>query len=177
MSGFQNDRVFVYQDGRFTDRAEEAGLTGWRDGRGVVEADFDGDGRPDILIVVQGAPFFLAKNRFVPGPDSAAPPNFIGLTLRGDGHQVATNAVGSKVRVSVVDDGAGLLPQYREVSAGNGLSAQSSYRIVIGLASYSGPVEVMVTWTNGRVETYPALASGKYHTLTYAGNVSIADGK
>jgi enediyne biosynthesis protein E4 len=169
MSGYERSHIFVRHGERYYDRAADAGITRSFDGRGVVIADFDVDGRPDVLFVAQGGPYFLGRNDFVPQSDQAAPA-FVGIRLHGDGVRVNTMAVGSRVRIAPSDPDLpyAFEPVYREVSAGNGMSAQSMAWIGAGLGSYQGPVDVTVYWTNGEVETIPRLLSGRYHDVRMA---------
>ena len=97
MSGYERSHIFVRHGERYYDRATDAGMTRSFDGRGVVIADFDVDGRPDVLFVAQGGPYFLGRNDFGPQSDQAAPA-FVGIRLHGDGVRVNTMAVGSGCR-------------------------------------------------------------------------------
>lgn len=168
-SGFQTTRVFVNEGGHFYDRAADAGITRSFDGRGVLLADFDGDGRVDVLLVPQGSRPFLARNRFVPSLALPEPPSFVGLQLAGDGRRVNSNAVGTRIKItpSRPNDPDAPKPLYREVNAGNGFAAQSTYWIVAGLGRYRGPVDAEVWWTDGTIEKLKALEPGRYHRIQY----------
>ncbi len=168
MSGYERSHIFVRHGGRYYERAADAGVTRSFDGRGVVIADFDVDGRPDVLFVAQGGPYFLGRNTLVPQSHEAAPA-FVGIRLHGDGVHVNTTAVGSRVKIAPSDPNLSpaFEPVYREVSAGNGMSAQSMSWIVAGLGSYRGPVDVTVYWTNGAVEKLLTLQPGRYHDVGY----------
>ena len=162
MSGHQVSRVFVWEgsrtQGRFYDRAADAGLTKSVDGRGVLIADLDKDGRPDAIVIGQGAPPMIMHN--VPpgtGPGSAS---WVGLVLHGDGVKVNRDAVGARVEVR-----AGDMKQFFEVSAGNGMAAQSSSWVHAGLGAHAGPVDVVVHWPDGTSSTQ-TLAPGAYHEVT-----------
>jgi hypothetical protein len=89
MSGYERSHVFVRHGERYYDRAADAGITRSFDGRGVVIADFDVDGRPDVLFVAQGGPYFLGRNDFVLARAAPAPhPVFAGVATQqvvGDG--------------------------------------------------------------------------------------------
>lgn len=157
MSGHQVSRVFVNEGARFYDRAADAGVTKKFDGRGVVVADFDVDGRPDVLFVPQGAPVQLLRNAPV-GPSK----RFVGVVVEGDGERVARSCVGCSV---VVRPPAGP-PTYREVSAGNGMTGQSMPWILVGLGDHPKDVDVdvEVRWTDGTRETL-RLAPDRYHRV------------
>ena len=176
LCGFQVSRVFVHEGNRFYDRARDAGIERSFDGRGVLLADFDRDGRVDVVIAAQGKAPLIARNTFVPTPAVPVPPGFIGLELAGDGRRVNTDAVGTRltIRPSHPDDPAVFLPQYREVNAGNGFAAQSMYWIVAGLGRYRGPVDVELWWPDGTIETRRALEPNRYHRLTYGRQAEVS---
>jgi hypothetical protein len=54
-------------DGTFTDVSKEAGLRGDGKGLGVVVADIDGDGKPDVFVANDTTHQFLYVNRSTPG--------------------------------------------------------------------------------------------------------------
>lgn len=178
MSGHQTSRVFVRDGARFYDRAADAGVTRSFDGRGVLVADFDTDGRPDVLFVPQGAPYLLARNTFVPTRETPEPPSFFGLRLLGDGRRVSTKAVGTRVKVMPADpdDPDAFPPRWFEVSAGNSMSAQSMDWILAGLGRYRGPVDVEIRWLDGTVETHQGLAPNRYHDVAYGARAAWLDG-
>ena len=67
ITGFLKDpsRLFMANgDGTFTERASELGVRHSGQGRGVVCADYDGDGRVDILIANHGAAPTVYRNVF-----------------------------------------------------------------------------------------------------------------
>jgi hypothetical protein len=173
MSGHQTSHVFVRDGARFYNRADDVGVQRSFDGRGVLLADFDVDGRPDVLFVTQGQPYSLLRNEFVPTTTQPEPPSWVGVVVQGDGKRVNRDGVGVRVVIApsksatTSSSGEALpLPLYREVSAGNGMSAQSSKQIVAGLGRYKGPVDVTVRWTDGVVEQHRDLPAGRVHTFS-----------
>jgi enediyne biosynthesis protein E4 len=164
MSGHQVSRVFVWEgsrtEGRFYDRASDAGLTKSVDGRGVLIADLDKDGRPDAIVVGQGVAPMVMRNAQASVGQASAPASWIGLVLRGDGAHVNRDAVGARVEVR-----AGDTKQFFEVSAGNGMSAQSSSWVHAGLGMYAGAIDVVVHWPDG-TSTTRSLAPGAYHEVS-----------
>jgi hypothetical protein len=146
-----------------------------------VVADFDGDGRPDIVLVAQGSAPQLLHNSFVPTPRMPHEPHWIELVVDGDGVRVNRDAVGVRVELRAHDEAARSgakvaevaatgahvpLPQFREISAGNGMSAQSMRWVHAGFGSYEGPIDVVVRWTDGTVTKLDALASNaRYHVV------------
>lgn len=142
----------------FTDVAAAVRLTGRDNSRGVALADFDDDGRLDVLIANQhGGPTLLHNERVPAGQAGNA---WLGLTLVGDGRSCARDATGSRVAVTL----PGQAPLVREAQRLNGLSAANDPRIHFGLGRWTGDVPVSVRWCGGATSTY-RLAAGAYHTV------------
>lgn len=163
MSGHQVSHVFVRGEHRYFDRAEDVGVQRVFDGRGVIVADFDVDGRPDIVFVPQGTAPQLLHNRRTPDAKEEAH-QFIGLRLRGNGTTVPVTPVGTQVVVTSSDG----TRQYREISAGNGMTSQSMAWVHVGLGDEVEPPTVEVRWSDGHVERLGPLAPGRYHDVTRA---------
>jgi len=169
LSGFETSRVFVNEAGHFYNRAEDAGITHKFDGRGVLLADFDVDGRVDILFVPQATEPELVRNVRGLSEKSSTKNTFLGLKLSGDGERVNTNAAGSRVKVTPASivSGDSFKPLYYEISMGNGFASQSTRWISAGIGEYKGVVDVEVWWTDGKKEMYKGLTPGKYHQIKY----------
>lgn len=169
LSGFETSRVFIYEGGRFYNRAKDAGITHTFDGRGVLLADFNLDGRVDVLFVPQGAQPELVRNNFVPQVDVPQSPAFLGLKLSGNGKTVNTNAVGSRIKITPVDINSenAFKSLYYEINVGNGFASQSMLWVVAGLGQYRGLVDIEVWWTDGKREMYRSLKPDQYHKLRY----------
>ncbi len=142
---------------QFVDVASVVGLDGRDNSRGVALADFDNDGRLDVLIANQhGGPTLFHNVESA----AAAPNAWIGLALVGDGRTCARDATGSTVTVNL----PGQRPLVREAQRANGLSAAGDPRIHIGLGAWTGEVPVSIRWCGGTTRTY-SLAPGKYHEV------------
>jgi hypothetical protein len=162
LAGFHLSRVFVNDGGRFRARSEDAGIR-WRfDGRGVMLADWDRDGRPDVLYVAQGSPPLMTRNVFVPTPLAPEPAHWVGLSIEGDGRNVNRDAVGTWVEVRL-----GGRVEYYEISATNGYAAQSSPWIQVAVGREPRPAEVLLRWPGGDVERWSGLEPDRYHVLRY----------
>ena len=149
---------------QFTDVAAAVGLTGRDNSRGVALADFDDDGRLDVLIANQHGPPTLLHNTAVaagaePGAGGRANA-WIGLTLVGDGRRCARDATGSTVSVTL----PGQPPLVREARRADGFSSAPDPRIHVGLGAWTGDVPVAVRWCGGATRSY-RLAPGSYHTV------------
>ena len=166
LSGYEYSHVFVREGSRFYERGRDAGINRTFDGRGVILADFDLDGRVDVLVTIQGGAPFISRNTFVATAATPNPPNFIGLQLAADGHRVNRNAIGARVTIRPAHRDDAVPPTYREVNAGNGYAGQSMHWIVTGLGRYRGEVDAEIRWTDGTVVTH-RLRSGFYYRVAY----------
>lgn len=169
MCGHQRSHVFLNDGKRFYERAMDAGVSRNFDGRGVLIADFDVDGRPDVMFITQGQPYFLGKNIFIPTSEQPDPPHFVGIRVRGDGKKVNSKAVGVRIVVKPSDpqDAHAFKPLYREISAGNSMSAQSMDWIVAGLGQYQKDVDVSILWTDGTRTEKTAIKIDQYIDVVY----------
>jgi hypothetical protein len=141
---------------QFVDAARAVGLTAGDNSRGVALADFDDDGRLDVLIANQhGGPTLLHNV-----PTSPSANAWIGLSLVGDGRTCSRDATGSTVTIVL----PGQRPLVREAQRANGLSAAGDPRIHVGLGPWTGDVPVSIRWCGTTTRSY-SLAPGAYHEV------------
>ena len=94
LSGYQKKRLFHNEHGQiFKDEAARHGLDSALDGRGIAIADFDNDGRLDVLLANANAEPILYRNTMPAGP------HWVQFLLEGTRSNRA--AVGAQVRISV----------------------------------------------------------------------------
>lgn len=118
------------------------------DQRGVIPADFNGDGALDLAVSVSDAtPQLLAG--------SAQSGASLAVTLRGQAPNTA--AVGSKLVLSLAS-GAKLT---RVVQAGSGYLSSYSGPVVFGIPAGDAAQSLEVTWPDGRSGTSSDLGGGK----------------
>ena len=113
--------------------AQRSGIEIYGDQRGAAHADFDGDGRLDLVVAQNAEETRLLRNR------GARP----GLRVRLHGPTRNPDGIGAQLRV-VYADGMG---PAREVQAGSGYWSQNSAVQVLGLSAT--PVQVWVRWPGG----------------------------
>ena len=130
---------------------QESGLLIYGEQRGAAAADFDGDGRTDLVVAQNGNETRLLRNA------NARP----GLRVRLQGTPGNLSAVGAQLRL-VFGGHAGAV---RELHAGSGYWSQDS--AVAVLASTAKPESLQVRWPGGKVTTH-ALPEGAAEVMADA---------
>jgi tetratricopeptide (TPR) repeat protein len=148
-SGYERNNFFVnHRDGTFSDVSAALGLDFVEDGRSFVLADFNGDGRQEVLIKNRSGPQLRLLRNVQPDLPSA-----IAFRLRGT--KSNRDAIGASVTVET-DAGR----QTRVLQAGSGFLSQHSKELFFGLGSSKGPVHVTIRWPNGLVQEWHRLPAG-----------------
>ena len=120
----------------------ESGIEVYGEQRGAAVADFDGDGRQDLVVTQNGAATKLFHN-------VGAKP---GLRVRLSGPLGNPDAIGATLRLKFPSR----LGPAREIHAGSGYWSQDSAIQVLGLPE--PPTQIWVRWPGGK-ETTTALSS------------------
>jgi enediyne biosynthesis protein E4 len=125
-------------------------------GRGCAVLDFNGDGRPDLIVAANGGPAKLFRN------DHDTGNRWVRLKLVGDGVRSNRDAIGARVEVTV--SGA---KRTFTVTAGRGYLSQSELPITVGLGASATLDSVTVTWPgkDAQRQTWTNLAAGREHRL------------
>jgi hypothetical protein len=132
--------LWLQGDGRGGFRAvpgQESGVKVYGEQRGAAVADFDGDGRVDLVVTQNRAATRLFRN--VTGRP--------GLRVRLAGPAGNPHGIGAVVRLEFGE----VLGPAREIHAGSGYWSQDS--VVPVLATPTPPTRVWVRWPGGRVTT------------------------
>jgi enediyne biosynthesis protein E4 len=123
-----------------------SGIMVYGDQRGAAFADYDGDGRVDLVVSQNGAETKLYHN------EHARP----GVRVRLSGGPLNPRAIGAVLRL-VYEDSRG---PAREVHGGSGYWSEDGAIQVLGLAEGQRATGVWVRWPGGR-ETVMPLALGQ----------------
>jgi hypothetical protein len=123
----------------------KSGLVVYGDQRGAAYADYDGDGRLDLVVSQNGAATRLFHNR------GATP----GLRVRLQGTAPNPDGIGAQIRVVYGDK----MGPVREVTAGSGYWSQNGAVQVLGLSST--PTGVWVRWPGGGETRAPVTAGAR----------------
>jgi hypothetical protein len=153
LSGYQKKRLFHNDHGQiFRDDARRHGLDSQLDGRGVAVADFDNDGRLDLIVANANNEPLLYRNTKPAGA------HWVEFLLEGTRSNRA--AVGAQIRIFV--EGRQRLSF---VNGGSSFAGQSSARVHYGLGTAESIEKVEVRWPSGRVETYRGLEVDRLHRI------------
>ncbi|MBS1857001.1 MAG: CRTAC1 family protein [Acidobacteria bacterium] len=153
LSGYEKKRLFHNEGGHlFRDEAARHGVDSNLDGRGVAVADFDNDGRLDLLVANANGEQRFYHNTMPPGP------HWVAFLLQGT--RSNRQAVGAQLRLT-----AGDTTWLRFVDGGNSFAGQSSARVHFGLGPRSKFDSVEVRWPSGLKEVFRGLAADKLHNI------------
>jgi|TARA_Y100000310_G_scaffold17475_1_gene17299 hypothetical protein len=124
-------------------------------GRGGAHADYDGDGRVDIAVMVHGGQPLLLHNV------SVTDRHWITLRLRQSGGN--SRALGARVLVR-----SGPVTQLAQVGTGGSYLSQSPTDLHFGLADRTSVDEVTIYWPDGTVDKRADIEADRVVLLTHS---------
>jgi hypothetical protein len=153
LSGYEKKRLFHNEHGQiFKDEATRHGMDSTKDGRGVAVADFDNDGRLDVIAANADSEPILYRNVMPAGA------HWVDFLLEGTRSNRA--GVGAQVRIL-----AGGKKYFSFVNGGNSFAGQSSRRVHFGLAKTESLESVEVRWPSGLTERFQHLGVDQLHNI------------
>ena len=139
--GFQ-DQLRLYKnngDGTFTEKTEEAGLSGEAGGLNLIQADFNNDGRLDLLLSTNGGSVYLFRND---AQGSAASNKSLRIKLIGT--KSNRDGIGAVVRLK-----KGPETQYQMLHGGGYLS-QNELVLTFGTGQAATVDSIDIEWPSGQ---------------------------
>jgi hypothetical protein len=135
--------------------APGSGLAEAMSARGIAVADFDGDGRQDVIVNnIDSAPALL---RNLSQPVN----NWLCLKLVGDpSSRTPKDAIGSTVIATI-----GGVRQRFDVLSGASYASQSDQKIFIGLGKATEVEKLEIRWAGGRNETIKSPAANRSYVV------------
>ncbi|MGB5559791.1 MAG: CRTAC1 family protein [Paracoccaceae bacterium] len=147
-----NNLLMQQPDGTFREMGDVAGIATTNRSRGAALADFDNDGRLDLVVVNRRAPMEIYQNAT---PESG---NWLTITPRQD--QANTFAVGGWIEVR---DRAGHV-QTKELTVGGGHAGGQAGSVHFGLGAE--PIaEVRILWPDGGSSDWITLPANDHAEL------------
>jgi tetratricopeptide (TPR) repeat protein len=140
-SGYERNVLYLNNgDGTLSDASGAAGLDFPEDSRTFALADFDGDGRVEMVLKSRGAPQLRYLKNVMP---QMAP----SIAIRLTGKKSNRDAIGARV---TIETSAGR--QTRFVQASSGFLAQHSKELLFGLGEVAGNIRATIHWPSGLLQ-------------------------
>ncbi len=140
-SGYERNVFYANnRDGTFSNVSAALGMDCVEDGRSFALADFDHDGRLEVLLKNRNAP----QVRLLKNVIKELPPT-ISFRLRGT--RSNRDAIGAAITVEC-ESGR----QTRMLQAGSGFLSQHTKEVFFGMGSAKGPVRASIRWPSGLVQ-------------------------
>jgi tetratricopeptide (TPR) repeat protein len=153
-NGREPNVLHVRRGDRYFDFSGVSGLDYADDSRAFALTDFDGDGRPDIILKSRMGPQVRVLQNNCAGANES-----IAFELRG----IKSNrdAIGARIQVD---------QQTKWLEAGSGFLSQNSKRLIFGLGDARSAKRVRITWPSGMVQEFSDLEAGKLYRIAEGSN-------
>ena len=138
-----NNLLIQNADGTFTETALTAGVATTDRSRGAALADFDNDGRLDLVVMNRRAPMELYRNI------TEGTGNWLTIALQQQGGN--RNAVGAQVTVQ-----AGGTSQMQQITVGGGHAGGKALPLHFGIGNAPGAA-IHILWPDGSEDMYQGM--------------------
>jgi hypothetical protein len=149
-SGHEPNVFHVRRGERYFDFSGVGGIDFADDSRAFAVCDFDGDGRPDVILKSRLGPQVRVLQNNCTGTNHS-----IAFQLRGT--KSNRDGIGARIQVD---------QQTKWLEAGSGFLSQHTKTILFGLGASSGAKRVQITWPSGLVQEFANLECGKTYQIT-----------
>ncbi len=149
-SGREPNVLHVRRGARYFDFSGVSGLDYPEDTRAFAIADFDGDGRADVILKSRLGPQVRVLQNHCAGENRS-----IAFRLRGT--KSNRDAIGARVQV----DG-----RTKWMEAGSGFLSQHSKTLLFGLGGAESVERVTIAWPSGAVQEFTDLRAGRTYSIT-----------
>lgn len=164
----ENSKLFI-NDGsmNFTESSALHGLSHVGYGRGLINLDIENDGDQDLVVFTNQDRPFIYRNDL-----SGAGTNWIRLFFDTSAHaDLAPDGFGTRVWIT-----AGGKTRVHMLDGGSNYLAVSELSVHFGLGAATNVEEILVEWTNGRINRFPNLAPNQTLTLEPCFTAGDVDG-
>jgi tetratricopeptide (TPR) repeat protein/peroxiredoxin len=140
-SGYERNVFYANnRDGTFSDISAAVGLDFIEDGRSFALADFDHDGRLEIVLKSRNAPQLRVLKNVI----GDLPPS---IAFRLQGAKSNRDAIGAVVTIETTEG-----RQTRSLQAGSGFLSQHSKDLFFGLGQSKEPINASIRWPSGLMQ-------------------------
>ena len=175
-SGNERNHLFLSnweEEGQFYDVSGISGVDTPADGRSFAWLDYDRDGWLDLGVASANAPLFqLFNSRLGEWQEKRGKARFVALRFVGGNHASTPASAGSGERWSARDGyGAwvsadlGELTVRREQRCGEGLAAQNSATMMLGIGAHEVVAKLSIRWPSGRTQELEGVPAGTLVTV------------
>jgi tetratricopeptide (TPR) repeat protein len=140
-NGYERNVFFLNNgDETFSELSGPLGLDFVDDSRAFALADFDGDGRLEVILKNRTGPQLrILRNELNPIGNS--------VTFRLRGHKTNRDAIGAVVTIE-----SGSKKQVKFVQAGSGFLSQHTKDLSFGLGANTAPIRATIQWPSGAIQ-------------------------
>jgi ASPIC and UnbV./FG-GAP repeat. len=156
-NGYERKCLFAnVGNNQFMDVARPTGSDSIKDGRGVAIADFNGDGKLDLVMNNNNAAPTLYLNEVKRSGNSVVI-KLEGIAAGGGSFHTSRDAIGAQVRLTIAGK-----TMMRQVEAGSGFAAEEMLPVHFGIGLANRIEAVEITWPSGVVQKFNSAQTGDW---------------